>query len=148
MSKSFCFTLNNYTDKDIIKFNNLECNYLIYGKEIGKNGTKHLQGYITFKRSKRIKGLKKICSRTHWEHLKGDEESAINYCKKEGDITVIDNRHQGARTDLKETIKEILDQKSWREVMLNIDIRRHFNWSKEIWALKKAEFKLDKLKTW
>ena len=38
-----------------------------FGKEVGENGTPHLQGYMECGSKKIMKGLKKISSRAHWE---------------------------------------------------------------------------------
>ena len=56
-AKFWCFTLNNYTDKDISdcssKFS-LVCKSCIFSKEIGeKCGTPHLQGFCEFKKKVR-----------------------------------------------------------------------------------------------
>ena len=57
---NWCFTLNNYNEEDIKMFDDLECQYLIYGKEKGENGTEHLQGYVQLSSKKRLPGMKKI----------------------------------------------------------------------------------------
>lgn len=99
MSKSFCFTINNWSESDINTLDNILCNYLIYGKEVGENGTPHLQGYVSFSKNYKLGGLKKIHSKAHWEVAKTRDE-AINYCMKDGKFTIRDNRTQGSRTDL------------------------------------------------
>lgn len=107
MAKSWTFTINNYLDEDIKLLTNIECNYCIWGKEIGtENKTPHLQGFITFKTSKRLTGLKKLHNKAHWEQAK-DNEAAINYCMKDNDFTIRDLRKQGNRTDLNEIGKLI-----------------------------------------
>lgn len=81
-ARNCVFTLNNYTDADIKAINAWECKYLIYGRETGEGGTKHLQGYVEWKRPKEWQTLKNLCSRIHWETRKGTQQQAIDYCKK------------------------------------------------------------------
>lgn len=100
IKKTWVFTLNNYTDDEVKLINDLECNYCIYGREVGEQGTPHLQGYITFKNACRMTSLAKLIKRAHWEAAVGRPEAAINYCKKDGNYHIIDNRNQGQRNDL------------------------------------------------
>lgn len=101
-SKSWTFTLNNPTETEEKILKDLDCSYLIYGKEIGENGTPHFQGCVTFATTKRLSGLKKVLARAHWEKVI-NLESARNYCMKDGDYVIRDNRKpQGMRTDLQE----------------------------------------------
>lgn len=92
MSRSWCFTLNNYTEKDIQFLKDLEKTYMCVGKEVGESGTPHLQGYITFNRTYRLPQLKKLMPRAHLEVAKSKD--AMNYCMKEGDYIKQDNRRQ------------------------------------------------------
>lgn len=85
-AKRWCFTLNNYSEEEYNLFELLEWSYLIIGKEKGKEGTPHLQGYIELKKARRLTALKKENLRVHWEKLKGLPWQAANYCKKEGDF--------------------------------------------------------------
>ncbi len=108
-ARAWTFTLNNFTESEVDKMKSLECNYIVFGKEIGENGTPHLQGCIRFSRTYRLSGLKKnISSKAHWEPCR-DFEAAVNYCMKEDPEPFIkDNRKQGQRTDLDlacETVK-------------------------------------------
>lgn len=84
--------MNNYTEQefDSIKlFIELNCVYGIIGREIGANGTHHLQGYFNLGRAHR-KSLKKLkedtClgSRAHIEKANGTDEQNKTYCSKEG----------------------------------------------------------------
>lgn len=81
--RNWFFTLNNYTEEDIKmlvhKFS-LEKFYR-FQKEVGKNGTKHLQGMVKMKEGHKLDYMKKINERAHWEVCK-NVNAAANYCKK------------------------------------------------------------------
>lgn len=83
-SYAFVFTQNNYPDTKLV--DNLECQYIIYGKEVGESGTPHLQGYVKFNSNKSVKVVRKLLPGCHIEIAKTMDE-AIEYCKKEGDFT-------------------------------------------------------------
>ncbi|CAF3337911.1 unnamed protein product [Rotaria socialis] len=107
--KSWTLTLFNYTQADIDFLDNLECNYIIYGKEIcPKTKKPHIQGYVTFKNAWRFKALHKLHHMIHWIAAVGRPEANINYCKKDGDFYIRDNRTQGSRNDLKELAANIV----------------------------------------
>lgn len=81
-SKHWCITINNPTEKDCPDLK--EFDYIILGKEVGKDGTKHLQGYCVFKKRKHLSGAKKIFPRAHLEIKEGTIEQAVTYCQKDG----------------------------------------------------------------
>lgn len=82
-SKRWCFTLNNYTEEELDSISKIECEYLIYGMEIGEQGTPHLQGYVVFKSVRRFRTLKKWLPRAHFEKTIGTHKQNILYCSKE-----------------------------------------------------------------
>lgn len=84
-SKNWCFTVNNYTLMDDITLQDMPYKYLIYGREVGEEGTPHLQGYVQLKKITRLTGMKKLHPTAHWEVAKGNEEQNREYCSKEGD---------------------------------------------------------------
>lgn len=86
-SRRWCFTINNFKEADIATLSQIPCSYLIYGKEIGEEGTPHLQGYATFKDNKRLAGMKKLHPTAHWEIAIADSTKNIEYCSKEGEFT-------------------------------------------------------------
>lgn len=102
-AKSWTFTLNNYTGVEETVLQALDVTYLVYGREVGEQETPHLQGCVTFVKSMRLSGVKKLLPRGHWEKAKA-LENARNYCMKDGDFFLKDNRSQGKRTDLQSAV--------------------------------------------
>lgn len=114
-SRAWCFTLNNYTEDEFNFLLSLEggdqVQYLIVGKEVGEEGTPHLQGYVELARKKTLGGVKSLlsCSRIHLEKRRGTQLQAVDYCKKDGDYTEFGELiSQGSRNDLR-ALKSSLD---------------------------------------
>lgn len=86
--KNWCFTLNNYTDEEygsiVPHFEGLG-KYII-GKEIGENGTPHLQGFLSANKKVRFETLKKVYPRLHLEASRGSMKQNYEYCSKDGDF--------------------------------------------------------------
>lgn len=100
-SKDWCFTLNNYTEAEEAKLQELPCTYLIYGREVGESGTPHLQGFIQYPNRKRHSSVKQDIPRAHWEARRGTPTEAAEYCRKDGDVIERGAMvSQGARSDL------------------------------------------------
>lgn len=86
-SRNWCFTVNNYDDDIIEHINDIDCKYLLYGKEIAPTtGTPHLQGFIVFNSAKSGNAVKTLfrCN----PHLEPTHfaEAYAKYCEKDGDI--------------------------------------------------------------
>lgn len=116
MSRSYCFTLNNPTEDEILNVEkhtgdkkNFPIRYMIYGCEIGKESTPHLQGYLELHTTQRISYLKKLIGfeRGHFEPRKGTREQARNYCMKDGTFYEFGDWNaggQGKRNDIRQII--------------------------------------------
>jgi hypothetical protein len=124
LAKSWCFTLNNYTNEDTERINSLvpdKAIYVIYGKEIGTQGTPHLQGVVIFATRCRLNHAKRVIGSNPHLEIARNINASIQYCKKEGDWYEFGNRsnRQGQRSDLdsfKSDVKNgILDLKTLRE---------------------------------
>lgn len=113
------FTLNNYTEAEIevIKGNAPQMRYIIFGKEVGAEGTPHLQGYLELKARKRLGGVKDLlCVRVHLEIAMGTAEQNIAYCSKEGNVwTAGAVVVAGQRTDL-DKIRQMANTDGMRAV--------------------------------
>lgn len=97
VSKTWCFTLNNYSDDDEKIFQMMETNYIIYGREVASTGTKHLQGYAIFPKAYRLSGVRKLHPKAHWEPSKKNALANRRYCSKEGDYYEKKKPRQGSK---------------------------------------------------
>lgn len=127
-TRGWCFTLNNYSDEEyeILKYDltNKSIKFVI-GKEIGEQGTPHLQGYCYFKNKHSFQQMKKINDRCHWEVAKGSPEANLSYCTK-SDESAVQNGF-AKKITLQEEIKDRLLKKydnvkwkSWQNDVLNV----------------------------
>lgn len=85
-ARRWCFTCNNYSDADESTFASVDARYVVYGREVGAQGTRHLQGFICFGKPMRMAGVKKVHATAHWEISRGTNQQASDYCKKDGDF--------------------------------------------------------------
>lgn len=125
-SKYWCFTLNNYDpteEQTIASLHDAQgtpVTFLIYGREIGENGTRHLQGYIEFSTRKRLTGVKRLLGeRVHLEARRGTAQEAADYCRKDGDFVTygeISVPQQGRRNDLESLHSDLTAGKPLREI--------------------------------
>lgn len=120
-SKYWCFTLNNYNENEetaiASTFTDPEEDpllvYVVYGRETGENGTRHLQGYLELSKRQRLTGVRRLpgLQRAHFEPRRGSASQAIAYCRKDGEVVTFGERvpiEQGRRNDL-QALKETLD---------------------------------------
>jgi len=109
-SKDWCFTVNNYDDNSMDRVRGLAgCDEIVYyvcGKEVGEQGTPHLQGFLQLSRKKTMAGVKRLLGlpTAHLEKRRGTPEQASQYCKKEDDWfehgTMERSTGSGHRSDL------------------------------------------------
>lgn len=112
-AKRWTFTLNNYSEEQFQNIKNI-CGTngtYILGREVGKEGTPHIQGYFECK--KRIRaiqffGVKEI----HFEVAKGNRDQNIAYCSKEGNYET--------NFKIKKPLKIIEELKPWQKSVENI----------------------------
>jgi hypothetical protein len=115
--KRWRFTLNNYTNEDVLFFQSLvyaKSNYLVFGFEVGEEcGTPHLQGYVEFKKECRpIETFKTV--RTCWLKADKGRDWNYNYCTKD--------KNFWCNGTLTKPLK-----------LLNPD--RFYEWQREIWEI-------------
>lgn len=96
-ARGWCFTLNNYSDEEFCALKNFGHSNtvkFIIGKEVGSEGTPHLQGYYYFKNPREFKSVKSLNERLHIEKAKGNPQQNFKYCSKEGNY--VSNFDQGS----------------------------------------------------
>lgn len=120
-NRNWCFTLNNYTNEEaLLLLQQEKFKYIIFGYEIGENGTKHLQGYFELKNPCGINTLKKINNRMHLEVRKGSQEQAINYCIKDNNIIGYNgekSNNNGRRKDWQIINDNLKEGKKFNEII-------------------------------
>lgn len=84
-SKRWCFTWNNYPEDWKSHLNNPNIVEWCYGKEVGEEGTPHIQGYIECSKKTRPFNFR-MPKGIHWEKTKGSRMENAEYCQKEGDF--------------------------------------------------------------
>lgn len=84
-SRSWCLTINHYTDDDVKCFDKCGAKYYTYGKEVGATGTPHLQAYVEFSSQRTLKSVSRMFPRAHVEVRRGTALQAAQYCQKDGD---------------------------------------------------------------
>lgn len=121
MSKTWDFTYFDVsaTAVQLLQSWSTEVNRLVVSQEQCPDTNRaHLQGRVTFRRTYRLAGLKKLLN-AHWEPTKCAQDSL--YCLKEGSeqLININNTQQGARTDLKKAIDAIRDCATTKELWID-----------------------------
>lgn len=124
-AKNWCFTLNNWTTEDVDRIMALAdtgtVKYCVFGKEVGENGTPHLQGFIQFDERMRMNKVKEALGRNPHVEVARSLQKSVNYCKKDGDFEEFGSfaEKQGNRTDLELFIEAVkggeIDRKVLRE---------------------------------
>jgi len=122
--RRFVFTLNNWSQEEYQSLRGLPqskpIRWMVIGKEVGENGTHHLQGacclssQIAFSTIKTWPGL----VRSHLERMNGTPQDSLVYCSKQDSDPFVYGTlpQQGKRSDLQDAVDEIHDGKTLREL--------------------------------
>lgn len=164
-ARNFCITYNNYESNTIEIFKTLTCvKYFIFGKEVGKKGTPHLQGYVQLHNAKTIKSFQTILKKNKLKCsvliAKGNWQQNVTYCSKDDNVVEYGvPKKQGQRVDLEAMYKDIKDGKDDVYLQENhtsayfryhkaVDrVRKNLNQAESVEILKK-EFSTVKLRKW
>jgi len=121
-STRWCFTLNNPSAEDEARFaeygDSLQrygLRYLIYGREVGDSGTRHLQGFFIANSRLRLRSVRHLFGeRGHYECARATSDRAADYCRKDGDFSEFGSipsrvRNAPSVTDFCDWVKENRD---------------------------------------
>ena len=89
LSDKYVFTINNYTEEDVRRLGSMprEQGVVLFGKEVGLQGTPHLQGVWWCEDSRRRRGVvEKYLGGRAWLAPCRDLMDAVGYCMKDGDV--------------------------------------------------------------
>lgn len=130
-SRNYIFVWNNYPDDFATQLTNIFGELCIYHyqKETGDEGTKHLQGRVSFKYQKSFDKLKLI-NQIHWEIESKHKDASILYCtdphKRDPGTNVYTNDPNFKQDDLHDPLDYSSDEET--EIILN-------NWQQKIFDL-------------
>lgn len=115
-SRGFCFTTNNFGADEVLCLRRLGrsdgVRYLLFGRETGESGTRHLQGYIYFASPKTFRQAKaKLGERCHLEKAKGGSRANYDYCTKDGDYEEFGTRPKDPKD------KGAMEKERWGEIL-------------------------------
>ncbi len=120
------FTLNNYTKEEYEWFTSwTRPKWMIVGKEVGENGTPHLQGaavlggQMAFSTLKQLEGFK----RAHIEPMHGTPLDSAVYCAKEDKYAYEHGElpKEGKRSDVQRCVERIKEGSTIRELAQDVE---------------------------
>lgn len=117
-AKNWCFTLNNYTEDEIVSILSYfreNCIKYIFETEVGECGTPHLQGYIELKEKARWTEFK-LSKRISWRVMskKSSEGHNIEYCSKDFRKGLPVRIWKSANINIPKPLKIITDLRPWQ----------------------------------
>lgn len=123
-SPKYCYimVLNNYNDTEynqVLEFCSNSSKKWIIGREVGENGTPHLQCYFSLKSKMRITELKSVpgFARCHFEEAKKGWKDNFMYCSEDGDYI---SEPKFTRPKTKKPIVLVEPTYPWQVEIINI----------------------------
>nr|WCR62252.1 MAG: replication associated protein [ssDNA virus sp.] len=127
-NQNWCFTLNNYTDEQVLHLSLLaedpRVAYLVIGREVAPTtGTPHIQGFVRFNSRLRLSSVRALLPVCHCTSARGTAEQNRTYCIKDGDFDewgTCPVDQQGRRSDFEryvEWLRTLESEPSERELI-------------------------------
>lgn len=119
-SRAYILVVNNYIDTEwntLYEDFSTKSEFYIIGKEVGEQGTPHLQCYVRFKNPRHFSAMKKLVPRAHIEKAKANDDANFLYCSKGGDF--VTNKAPSLNDKLLKKYDNVV-WKDWQQQLLNI----------------------------
>jgi len=114
------FTLNNWTSTEYASLVQWKPTWLVVGKEVGEDGTPHLQGAAILGSQMTMTQLKKLpgLARAHFEPMMGTPQHSLTYCSKQDQAayTFGTMPSPGKRNDLEACYTSLKDGATMRQL--------------------------------
>ena len=81
--RDYLFFVKNYTQEEYDCLMNMECKYIVLGKEVEESGEIVLRGYIYFRCPRVFRGIKTIIPRIELDEMKKKSKENFDYCSKQ-----------------------------------------------------------------
>lgn len=134
----WCFTINNYTDDDIVDTMSMgeeEARYMILGFEVGeKCGTPHIQGFVYFDNARSQRAVSKMVPRASLRLCRGSFKDNVEYCSKDDNVYVSGEELHPGIVD-RARIEDIMSN-PWENFSLFCQYRRAYNELKNMQLIK------------
>lgn len=116
--------MNNYGEDDWLRLQEVGrnlCTYAVMGKEVGEQGTAHIQGFFNLSKKCKFSTAKRHVGETaHIEPAKGTDEQNREYCSKGSDVFEHGVPcYSGKRSDLAAVVNTI-SEGEWESVWLDM----------------------------
>lgn len=150
-AKGWVFTVNNYKEhhcEAIMRMNiGDDVTGIVVGKEVGEQGTPHLQGAIGFSSRKTLKQLVEMFPGAHVEVMRGTWQQNVVYCTKQNNVLRREGTgpQQGERSDL-ETIYGLIKSGSSLDVIMDTFPSQYMRYSRAIEQCYDRVHRLDRKK--
>ena len=133
--RNYTITLNNYTEEELIKLQELglkDIEYIVLGGEIAPNtGTPHIQGFVRWRNAKTEQATRKrLPRRSHVEIAIGTPHQNYLYCTKDGNVLwELGDRPekvgQGKRKDMSDIKKKVAQNANIKQMLKDDDIQNY-----------------------
>lgn len=128
-ARAWFYTLNNYTEEEyqkILDYSQKPKRKYIIGKEVGENGTPHLQGYIRLHGAVAFTTIKNLMPRAHIEEAKGNDKQNLIYCSKDKNFVTNIEDFEKDISSQERIMKRLLDKyenvvwRPWQKKVIDI----------------------------
>jgi len=121
--RRLAYTLNNWTPQEYTDLCSWDVTWCVIGKEVGEDGTPHLQAACVLKSQMTMSAIKKVpgMKRAHFESMRGTPQHNYVYCTKQDPLAFTKGSmpKPGKRNDLETAYESLRAGATMREMAEN-----------------------------